>query len=65
MLQQLIEVFQPPTMTQLAIRELSEAQLSLLSSQSAAEYAINMVEYHKQRIERLQGVVASSNSKRK
>lgn len=49
----LLSMFNTPSATQLAARELAQAQRSLLDAQSAYEYAKRMSEYHSDRIRRL------------
>lgn len=49
----IIDLFKMPTPTELANRELVDAQRGLLKAQDAAEYATNMVNYHTARIRRL------------
>ena len=53
----LLALFRPPSPLALATRELEEAERSLLSAHSAAEYADAMVLYHSQRIERLRSTI--------
>ena len=50
----ILEIFQPLSIMQTALRELENAQRALLEAQSAAEYSKNIVEYNLQRIARLQ-----------
>ncbi len=45
--------FRPPSVMEMAARELEAAERSLLESLSAAEYARRMAEYHTDRIHRL------------
>lgn len=49
----LFDLFKMPTPTELANRELLDAQRGLLKAQDAAEYSTNMVAYHTARIRRL------------
>jgi hypothetical protein len=42
-----------PTPLEMAARELVEAQRAKLEAESAADYAINMVQYNNERIDRL------------
>jgi hypothetical protein len=49
----LVRIFCTPTATDLAQRELNEAQRNLLDAQSSKEYAEAMVQYHQTRIARL------------
>ena len=49
----IIDLFKMPTPTELANRELVDAQRGLLQAQDAAEFATNMVNYHAARIRRL------------
>lgn len=53
MIKGLFEVFRKPSAATLAQRELEEAQRELLQAQSSAEYAANLVQYHRARIARL------------
>jgi hypothetical protein len=46
-------MFGTPRAEALALRELEEARRSLLTSQSAADYAVSMSNYHQDRILRL------------
>ena len=50
-------LFTTPTATELAAKELAEAQRQLLSAQTAEEYARSMVAYNSQRIARLKDIV--------
>lgn len=54
MLRELMHVYSPPSPEEMAQEELDQAQRELLKAQSAREYAASMVQYHTQRIERLQ-----------
>ena len=47
-------LFRTPTALEMAIKELTQAELLLLEAQSAREYADAMVTYHGDRIDRLQ-----------
>ena len=47
-----------PTSLQIAMDELEEAKLELLKSESASEFATNMVRYNEQRIHRLKKRIA-------
>jgi hypothetical protein len=47
------EIFQTPSADILALRELEQAQRSLLEAQTSQEYAKRMAEYHNDRIKRL------------
>ena len=49
----IFDLFKMPTPTELANRELLDAQRELLKAQDAAEYSTNMVTYHTGRIRRL------------
>jgi hypothetical protein len=49
-----------PTATELAQRELEEAQRQLLKAQTQHEYAAAMVRFHGERIRQLQGVLANA-----
>ena len=51
--QRFLNFFQTPTALELAATELEEARRDLLRSQSAAEYAGRIAEYHQDRIKRL------------
>lgn len=46
-------VFHVPTAEELALVELAEAKRNLLAMQTAREYSTRMVDYHKDRIRRL------------
>lgn len=48
-----LNIFRTPSATELAARELDQAERSLLEAQSAREYADAMVTYHGDRIDRL------------
>jgi hypothetical protein len=50
---QLKQLFSPPSAKELAAKELATAERSLLEAQSAAEYARSIVIYNRDRIERL------------
>lgn len=53
MLMKLVTPFRKPSAVMMARQELEDAQRSLLSAQSAADYAKRMTEYHQDRIKRL------------
>lgn len=46
-------IFRTPSATELAARELDQAERALLEAQSGREYADAMVTYHSDRIDRL------------
>ena len=46
-------LYQAPTVTELAAKEMAEAERGLLRAQSAREFADSDVAYHQQRIKRL------------
>jgi hypothetical protein len=50
------------TPTEVAARELADAELHLLEAQSAREYAEAMVNYHRQRIARLRAFLAAQTA---
>ena len=47
--------------TEMAAKELAEAELRLLEAQSAVEYAKSIVDYNEQRIKRLRKFITSTN----
>lgn len=47
--------------TEMAAKELAEAELRLLEAQSAVEYAKSIVDYNEQRIKRLRKFISSTN----
>lgn len=51
--QRFLNLFKTPTALEIAVTELEEARRDLLRSQSAAEYAGRIAEYHQDRIKRL------------
>ena len=53
MFSKLIEMFRAPSAEVLALRELEQAERSLLEAQTSQEYAHRMSEYHNDRIKRL------------
>ncbi len=48
-----MEMFRTPSAEVLALKELEEAERSLLEAQTNQEYAKRMAEYHNDRIKRL------------
>ena len=48
------------TPTEIAARELAQAEHAKLEAESALEYAVAMVDYNNSRIERLRGYMSSS-----
>ena len=59
MLKELFETFRKPSATQLAQRELEDAQRHLLQAQSAREWADSQVAYHTARVKRLKTMLAA------
>lgn len=57
MFKDFIETFRKPSATQLAQRELEDAQRQLLAAQSGFDYAKNMVRYHQDRVARLKALL--------
>ena len=53
MFNKLIEMFRTPSAEVLALKELEEAERSLLEAQTSQEYSKRMAEYHNDRIKRL------------
>jgi hypothetical protein len=53
MFDKLIEIFRAPSAKVLALRELEQAERSLLEAQTSQEYSKRMAEYHNDRIKRL------------
>ncbi len=53
MIKQFLETFRKPSARVIAQRELEDAERELLATQTASEYAKNLVQYHQQRIQRL------------
>jgi len=53
MLNKLMEMFRTPSAEVLALKELEQAERSLLEAQTSQEYAKRMAEYHNDRIKRL------------
>jgi hypothetical protein len=53
-------IFRTPTPFELATKELEEARRSKLAAESAWEYAKAMVNYHADRIERLEQYVRAN-----
>jgi hypothetical protein len=51
------ELFRTPSAQELKIRELKEAECSLLEAMSARDYALSMVTYHEARIDRLRAML--------
>lgn len=60
MISPLTSLFRKPSSTMLAQAELEDAKRSLLSAQSAAEYAKRMSEYHTDRIKRLTAILKAN-----
>lgn len=52
------------TPQEVALRELADAELSLLQAESASDYAQSVVSYNKQRIARLRGFLVLSGLKK-
>lgn len=48
------ELFKPKTINEIIAKELREAHLKKLEAESAVEYALSIVTYNEQRIERLE-----------
>lgn len=48
-----MEIFRTPSAEVLALKELEEAERSLLEAQTSQEYSKRMAEYHNDRIKRL------------
>lgn len=61
--QDFMQTFRPPSVEELAVRELQEARRKLLEAQSGREFAEAMCSYHAARIERLEGQVNGGVSK--
>ena len=55
-------IFRTPTADELAIIELEEAKRSLLQMQTALDYSKRMVDYHSDRIKRLNAYVAKATT---
>lgn len=55
--QDFIQTFRPPSVEELAVRELQDARRKLLEAQSGRDYAEAMCAYHAARIERLDAQV--------
>jgi hypothetical protein len=53
-------IFRTPSADELAIAELEEAKRSLLQMQTALDYSKRMVDYHADRIKRLNAYIAKS-----
>jgi len=53
MFDKIIEIFRAPSAEVLALRELEQAERSLLEAQTSQEYSKRMAEYHNDRIKRL------------
>lgn len=49
----IMKIFEKPSATVLAVKELEEAKRQLLAAMSARDYAIAMVSYNEDRVERL------------
>lgn len=61
MLQSFKRVFRKLTPAELAARELADAELSRLESQTGQEYAAAMCDYHAKRITRLRTFLRQAN----
>ena len=55
-------IFRTPTADELAMIELEEAKRSLLQMQTALDYSKRMVDYHSDRIKRLNAYVAKATT---
>jgi len=53
MFNKIMEMFRTPSAEVLALKELEEAERSLLEAQTSQEYSKRMAEYHNDRIKRL------------
>ncbi len=53
-------MFAPPSAEAIARRELDEARRQLLATQTAADYAMTMRQYHMARISRLEAYLAGA-----
>lgn len=53
MFNKIMEIFRTPSAEVLALKELEEAERSLLEAQTSQEYSKRMAEYHNDRIKRL------------
>ena len=53
MFSKIMEIFRTPSAEVLALKELEEAERSLLEAQTSQEYSKRMAEYHNDRIKRL------------
>ena len=60
----MINPFRKPSVLRLAVEELEDAQRSLLSACSAAEYAQAIAQYNRDRITRLHCVIDGFNLER-
>lgn len=60
MLHHLKSIYRTPTVKEIALRELQEAEMTLLHMHSQAEYAGAMVVYHANRILRLKAYLTTT-----
>ena len=60
----MINPFRKPSALRLAVEELEDAQRSLLSASSAAEYAQAIAQYNRERIARLRRVIEELGTER-
>lgn len=56
----ILMLFREPDAKTLALRELADAERSLLKSQSDVEYSTQMAAYHRSRVTRLQRFVSAA-----
>lgn len=60
MIRDILNTMRKPSARVIAQRELEDAERELLATQTAAEYAKNLVQYHQQRIARLKAYLLES-----
>lgn len=58
-----VNIFRTPSALELAVKELDQAERSLLEAHSAREYADAMVMYHTERIDRLRRYIRDAGDK--
>lgn len=55
-------IFRTPTADELAVNELEDAKRQLLAMQTALDYSKRMVDYHQDRIKRLNAYIAKADA---
>jgi hypothetical protein len=62
MIETIKQLLSKPKVQEMAVRELADAQLSLLEAHTALEFATAMVKYNEERVKRLQRYIATGKT---